>query len=174
MKLTPKFIRDLKNRKEYAFRAVYDEYYRLIYYVAVTIVKDEDTAQDIMQDTFVTFMNHIEEYEDDGHLKQYLTSIARNLAINVYQARKRKKEIPLDTVGEIPISDDRSKVEVILTLQHALTEEEADLVMMKIIYENSFREIAEEKNLTIGTVQAKYYKALEKLRKYFMEGDVRK
>ena len=78
MKISKKILRDLKNRQEKAFNIVYHEYYKLIYYVALKITKDETLAQDIMQDTFVKFMENIENYQDDGHLRQYLTTITRN------------------------------------------------------------------------------------------------
>ena len=48
MKISKKILRDLKNRQEKAFNIVYHEYYKLIYYVALKITKDETLAQDIM------------------------------------------------------------------------------------------------------------------------------
>ena len=73
-------IQRLKKCKEQDFKEIYISYYKLVYYVSLMIVKDEHIAEDIMQDTFVSFMNHIEDYDDDGKVKQYLTTISRNLS----------------------------------------------------------------------------------------------
>ena len=88
MNLKEPTLSSLKQRKRKTFEIIYRKYYRLVYYVALSIVKDEHLAQDIMQDTFVSFMNHIEDYNEDGKIKQYLTTISRNLALN---AVKRKR-----------------------------------------------------------------------------------
>lgn len=168
MKIPPKTISDLKKRKESAFRVVYDQYYRLIYHIALTITKDRSSAEEVVQDTFVTLMNHIEEYQDDGRFKQYLTTIARRLAIDAYRRQKQKNSIETNDLPESAGQEDR--IEILLTLEHALTMEEAQIVSLKVLYDYSFREIAEDLNLTLGTVQAKYYKALEKLKKHF-EGE---
>lgn len=70
-------IQKLKNRNKEDFRKIYLKYYKLVHYVSLLIVKDEQIAEDIMQDTVVSFMNHIEEYEDEGKVKQYLTLLPK-------------------------------------------------------------------------------------------------
>ena len=152
MKISKKILRDLKNRQEKAFNIVYHEYYKLIYYVALKITKDETLAQDIMQDTFVKFMENIENYQDDGHLRQYLTTITRNLALNLVT---KKETINLDSIKE-PSTNDNNNIELILTLKNTLDEDESNIVILKINYDYNFQEIAEDTNSTIGIVQAKY------------------
>ena len=119
-----------------------------------------------MQDTFVKFMENIENYQDDGHLRQYLTTITRNLALNLVT---KKETINLDSIKE-PSTNDNNNIELILTLKNTLDEDESNIVILKIIYDYNFREIAEDTNSNIGIVQAKYYKALKKLKNHF-EGD---
>ena len=73
--------------------------------------------------------------------------------------------------------DDKGKVtavygnndegKMIIQINEALDFDEADIVILKIVYNFKFKEIAEYKNLTIGSVQSTYYQALEKLRKEF-------
>lgn len=48
MIVNARVIADLKKRKKSAFDIVYYKYYRLVYYAALEIVKDENVAQDIM------------------------------------------------------------------------------------------------------------------------------
>ena len=63
-----------------------------------------------------------------------------------------------------------SEVDVMLTLDKTLTHEESQIVSLKVLYDYNFREIAEELNQSLGTIQAKYYKAIGKLKLYFERG----
>lgn len=167
MIIDSKLISALKRREKKAFDKVYQEYYRLVYYVALTTTRDEELAQDIMQDTFINFMKNIEDYEHDGKLKQYLTTIARNLSMNAIKDKNRKNESLDDSLLSASVNDDTSEVVVKLTLEKTLSLQDAEIVSLKVLYNYNFREIAEELGLTIGVVQSQYYKAIESLKKYF-------
>lgn len=158
----------LKKRRKKDFELIYNQYYKLVYYVAYNVVKDQELAQDIMQDTFVNFMNKIEDYNEEGKVKQYLTTISKNLALNALK-KKTNNEIMDEDLINFASSKDKhmQEVELKLTLEKTLSLEESYIVTLRILYDYSFKEIAEEINQTIGTVQAKYYKALEKLKVYF-------
>ena len=168
MSVNAKVISDLKQRKKSAFDIVYYQYYRLVYYAALEIVKDENVAQDVMQDTFIRLMDDIDNYEENGHFKQYLMMIAKNCALNAYQKRKRNKEtlsIPFDASYQ----EDYSKYETIVTLNNLLEKEEANIVYRKVILEESFQDIADDKKQSLGVIQAKYYKAMKVLKKNYKE-----
>lgn len=174
MNLKEPTLSSLKQRKRKTFEIIYRKYYRLVYYVALTIVKDENLAQDIMQDTFVSFMNHIEDYNEDGKIKQYLTTISRNLALNAVKRKSAKNEIVDDDLlsHASSVNNHNNYIEVMLTLEKTLSLEESNIVSLKVLFDYNFREIAEDLNLSLGVVQAKYYKAMEKLRTHF-EKEVR-
>ena len=158
----------LKKRNKKDFEKLYYQYYKLVFYVSYSLVKDQELAQDIMQDTFVNFMNHIEDYDEKGKVKQYLTTIARNLSLNALKKKINNEILDEDILSLYGSKDiEMEKVKFKLTLQNTLDEEESKIVTLKVLYDYSFKEIGEELNQTLGTIQAKYYKALEKLKKYF-------
>ncbi len=161
-------IQDLKKRKKYAFNIIYKQYYKLVYYIALDIVKDETVAQDILQDTFIKLMNDIENYVDNGNFKQYIATIAKNCALNAYRKRKNNKET-LSIPDNASYEEDNSLFMVSITLNHLLDKEEAKIVYKKVILDYSFQEIADEMKESIGLVQGKYYKALKILRKHYEE-----
>ena len=160
----------LKQRQKDAFEQIYKEYYKLVYYVALNITKDEDMAQDVMQDTFVKFMNQIDHYTEEGRIKQYITTIAKNLAINAKKKSKTLEKYDDSTSASKSSRNAMSEVDVMLTLDKTLTHEESQIVSLKVLYDYNFREIAEELNQSLGTIQAKYYKAIGKLKLYFERG----
>lgn len=158
----------LKKRKKKDFEEIYNSYYKLVFYVSYMIVKDQELVQDIMQDTFVNFMNRIEEYNEDGKIKQYLTMISRNLSYNAMKKGTNKEMLDEDILSLAGKKDERmQEIEFKLTLEKTLTLEESNIVTLKVLYDYSFKEIAEDLNQTLGSIQAKYYKAIEKLKIYF-------
>lgn len=168
MSINEKVILDLKLKKKYAFNLVYQEYYRLVYYIALDITRDEQVSQDVLQETFIKLMNDISNYQEKGSFKQYLASIAKSCALNAYKKRKQNKEtlqVPLDA----SYNEDYSKFELTITLNKLLSPEEAKIVYKKVVLEDSFQDIADELNQTLGVIQAKYYRAMKILKKYYEE-----
>ena len=147
---------------------MYQEYYRLVYYIALDITRDEQVSQDVLQETFIKLMNDISNYQEKGSFKQYLASIAKSCALNAYKKRKQNKEtlqVPLDA----SYNEDYSKFELTITLNKLLSPEEAKIVYKKVVLEDSFQDIADELNQTLGVIQAKYYRAMKILKKYYEE-----
>ena len=162
-------ISKLKRRREKDFKEIYLKYYKLVHYVSLLIVKDEHIAEDIMQDTFVSFMNHIEDYKDDGKVRQYLTTISRNLSLNYIKKKSTTNEIITeDVTQDISYTERKYKeIEIKLTLNKTLSIIESEIVSLRVLFDYSFKDISEELNLSIGEVQAKYYKAINKLKEHF-------
>ena len=92
--------------------------------------------------------------------------IARNLSIN-YVTRTKEKLPVLDDEIVSSAKQSSNTQKMIIQINEALDFDEADIVILKIVYNFKFKEIAEYKNLTIGSIQSTYYQALEKLRKEF-------
>lgn len=166
-----KVITKLKQRQKKAFEIVYNKYHKLLFFIAFKITKDEQASLDIMQDAFVNFMNKIEEYEDDGKLKQYLSSIARNLSLNYVQNKANNTILLDDNIINEKHYEDNTKVAVLLALEKCLSPLEIEVVSLKVLFDYNFREIAEELNLSIGTIQATYYRAIELLKNYYTKGE---
>lgn len=160
-------IDGLKKRKESAFRKVYYSYNRLVYFVAYSILKNVEEAEDVTQETFLRLMENIDRYEEKGKLKQYLSSIATSIALDYYRKRRTDQDPFEDDVA----SEESQEFDVLLTLDMTLEKDEAHIAALHLVYGYTFREIAEEFHVSIGMVQAKYYKAMEKLRKYFKGGN---
>ena len=159
-------IERLKARDEKAFDIIYDKYYRLVYYVAYEILNDASGSEDILQETFIRLMDNIEDYEDEGNFKNYLTRIAKNLALNEL---KRKKRVQLIEYDEDIDSNQANDIDIVFTIDKCLSKEEAIIVKNKVLYDYSFKEIANQLHWSIGKTQSQYYLALKKLKKHFGE-----
>lgn len=157
-------ITRLRNKDKDAFKEIYYNYNKLLYYIALSLVRDVDTANDIVSDTFLKFMEKVQDIEDIN-IKSYLSTTCKNLSLNYL---KKKKTVPLDEVL-YKTSSKGNHLDLLLTLDELLTEEEAFIVTCKIVYDYTFKDIAEDFNINIDKVKNRYYSAIRKLKIYYKE-----
>ena len=164
-----KIIKKLKNRSLSTFEKVYYQYKNLVFYHAYSIVNNKEDADDITQNTFIKLMKNIDAIDDNSSLKALLSKIAKNEAIDVYRRNANRKEIYNEDLlnNQADGSNNEKDFNVIISLNNTLEELDAKIVSLKIVYDYSFIEIAKELEITLGTVQARYYKALEQLKQYY-------
>ena len=167
MEINSAIISKLRHRDKKAFEEVYNAYYKLVFYIAFNITKDEQLSLDIMQDTFVNLMSNIENYFDNGRLKQYITTIASNLSRNALKKKDNQNALLDDNKISAYSYVDNTKAEILATLDKYLSPEEKNIVILKVLFDYTFNEIAYETNTTIGVVQSTYYRAMETLKNYF-------
>lgn len=167
-----KIISGLKRHSEKAFKKVYYQYKNLVYYHAYNILNNKEDAEDIMQNTFIKLMKNIDAIDDNSNLRQLLSKISKNEAIDLYRRKTNHKEIYDETIINNIKSEekDNSEINVIMTLNNALNKMESQIMTLKIVFDYSFEEIANELQESIGTIQAKYYKSLKVLKNYYKKG----
>ena len=73
-------------------RALLDRYYTPLYYLAYSILDDTAAADDIVQETLLTALNKIEQYELGTNLKAWLYRIAVNRSRDVLRRRKVRQK----------------------------------------------------------------------------------
>lgn len=144
-------------------------------------VKDEDLANDLFQETFLKVITKLQngQYSDTGKFSWWLTRIAHNVVIDHFRAQKSSKivEAPKDNDLSNLRSDavqnlsreselnNEQVMEDIKRLVEALPESQRDVVNMRFFQELSFKEIAEQTNVSINTSLGRMRYALINLRK---------
>ena len=66
------------NGDKQAFEAIYQATYRQVYYTCMSFLKNEQNAQDIMQDTYITALTHMQQLENPERITAWLNRIAVN------------------------------------------------------------------------------------------------
>ena len=89
-----KIIVELKNNNMDVFDEFYELTKRQVYVSILSIVKNKTISDDIMQETYMRFLNNIHKYKEKTNVVAFIVTIARNLAINEYN--KQKKEVFYD------------------------------------------------------------------------------
>lgn len=164
--LESKLIERLKEKDEKTFEIIYNKYVNLIYYIAFSIVKNKEDAEEVVQDTFLNMFNAIDRYNEKSKFKQWLMQIVRNLSYNKVTRNKEKYTIKDDEYIN-SVKANSEEVDLLLSIKGILDLESSHIVILRIVYNFSFKEIAKECNMTVNKVQGLYYQALKKLKKEF-------
>lgn len=139
--------------KRSKLETIYMTYYQEIYAHAYHILKDESSAEDIVQDVIIRVSKDLDKVDEKNHVKTkvYLVTIARNLSFNVYNRRRRtvlfehEKLKYIEDDGEL-IEEEYLKKELANEMAVYLNElyaPYADVLVLKYIYELKSKQIAE-------------------------------
>ena len=76
----------LKEGDEAVFTQLYESASRMVYFQARKILEDDEAAQDVVQDTFITVFRSIDKLRDPEALRSWIGGIAVRLALKKRQA----------------------------------------------------------------------------------------
>jgi len=172
-------IRQYLNGKESAFEQLLNRYKDRVYSYILYTIKDDVLANDIFQETFMKVIRTLKrgKYNEEGKFLPWVNRIAHNLIIDHF---RRNQKYPTTSGGvnfdifDI-ISDDRLNVEDqvvkdqilsdVKKLIHKLPDDQKEVLMMRMYFDMSFKEIAEKTNVSINTALGRMRYALINLRK---------
>lgn len=167
MIIKQKVIEQLKNRDEKAFEYVYTQTKKGVYIIIFNVIKDHDLTQDLMQDVYLKMLERIHQYQSKTNFYNWLLMIAKNLAIDTY--RREKKLVHYDEVDydqTLSAQDDTpDQKDEFNRLLSVLTEEEKEIVLLRIVDEMKHKDIAKLVDKPVGTVTWLYQQALDKMKK---------
>ena len=136
------------------------EYFDRVYYKVLSVVKNDDDAEDICQETFISVYKNLSKFREESNIYTWIYRIAINKTYDFFKKRKVEFEIN-DDVLSLP-EDVNFDTKVILQEKLKLiSEKEREIVILKDIYGYKLKEIAEIKNMNLSTVKSVYYKALK-------------
>ena len=152
------------------------------------VVRNEDVANDIFQETFVKVITKLQEgrYTDSGKFTFWMTRIAHNVIIDWFRAQKSEKIIDLaddnnlnNLEGE-QVQDTFCESEMVNAqvmndvkrMMEALPAAQREVVYMRFYQQLSFKEIAEMTGVSINTSLGRMRYALMNLRKMAKEHQI--
>ena len=142
------------------FDNIYEEYCDRVYYKVLSVVKNDDDAEDICQETFISVYKNLSKFREESNIYTWIYRIAINKTYDFFKKRKVEFEIN-DDVLSLP-EDINFDTKIILQEKLKLiSEKEREIVILKDIYGYKLKEIAEMKNMNLSTVKSVYYKALK-------------
>ena len=160
---------DRKEEPEVTFQYLYTKYKPLVSFVVAQFVRNKSDIEDITQETFINFFNHVESI--NSSIKTYLTVCAKNIAFNFLKKNQKLSYVDADEISNL---DDNSLIdyfpnarfdELIRDMKSVLSEEDVKIILLHLVDDLKFDDIALRFNQNVKTVKTKYYRALKKYKK---------
>lgn len=151
------------------------------------MVKDNDVADDILQETFIKAVRVIDEgrYADTGKFLSWILRIAHNQVIDHFRSQKNAKTVSESDAGYNMLGTlrfaERTVEDVMISSQieedvrrliERLPAEQREVVMMRYYSGLSFQEIADQTDVSINTALGRMRYALINLRKMIKENNL--
>jgi RNA polymerase sigma-70 factor (ECF subfamily) len=163
----------LAARDPRALEELYDRYGRMAFSLAVRIVGSAETAEEVVQEAFLSIWNGAGTYHAGrGTLRTWLLSIAHHRAVDATRRRAaRAQTVPLEEpsrfVGEQDVWSDVSRTltrEEVRAALASLPADQRESIELAYFGGLSYPEIAQRLNVPLGTVKSRLRLGLQKLR----------
>lgn len=152
-----------------AFTYLVDEYKGMVYTIALRMLKNSEDAEELAQDTFVKAFNSLKNFKFESKFSTWLYRITYNGAIS----KLRKKQIEVYNVEDtiLPDSEVVSAYNAINELTRneqkkyinetieKLKEDDALIITLYYLQENTIEEICEITGLTLSNIKVKLHRA---------------
>ncbi len=154
---------------------IYNEAYRAVYWTAMSLLKSEEEAEDIVQDTFITLIESYDTLKDKSKVTAWLKRIAANKCLNRLTRTKtvavedeffeEVEAVPEDFLPDaIAESADMRRI-IMDIIEKSLSEDIRRTLILFYFDEMSTKEIAETLNVPEGTVRRRLNFARNKIKK---------
>lgn len=171
---------------EYALEQLINRHQLQIFNFINSKINDRDTSEDLFQDTFIKVIRTLKSgaYNEEGKFLPWVMRIAHNLVIDHFRKSNR-----IPTVGKKEdfdifqfISDKSPNAESTLVQEQVLKdlqkliqelpEDQKEVLIMRLYRDMSFKEIAENTNVSINTALGRMRYAIINLRKLITEHQI--
>jgi RNA polymerase sigma-70 factor (ECF subfamily) len=160
-----------------AWNALFRRYQLPLYAFVFELVRDEQAALDVVQETFIAAARHLGSLRDDVRFGSWLFGIAHQKCI---QRWRKRTEVLLDEIPETPDEFDegpdqllirREQEAAFMNLLEQLPPPQRAVLLLHFIEEFSIDEIAQITETQPGTVKSRLHYAKRALRKLILESE---
>lgn len=151
---------------------VYQQYSRSLYRYALTLTSSVEDAQDAVQEVFTRVSRARKRFMDVENVSAYLYSSTRNAAFTILRSKKRRDALHEAICVDLAVicaPNSKQMSATIISIRSAfaeLTMEQREVLVLKILDQMTFKEIAETVGSSLNTVAGRYRYGIEKLRMF--------
>ena len=180
-------VEEFVNGRQSSIEILIHRHKRKVFNYIMLMVKNEQLAEDIFQDTFIKVIHSLKEgkYKDNGRFISWVVRIAHNLVIDYFRKEKQMNMLSnddcvVDLFNTRKMSD-KNIEEVIIQEQirndirrliDQLPEDQKQVILLRHFGELSFKEIAGQTGVSINTALGRMRYALINLRKLIERHDI--
>ncbi|MBN1951597.1 MAG: sigma-70 family RNA polymerase sigma factor [Bacteroidales bacterium] len=180
-------VQDFIKGNQASIEILINRHRKKVYTYIVMVVKDQYLAEDIFQDTFIKVIKSLREgrYKDNGRFLSWVIRISHNLMIDHFRKEKQLSTVSNDSY-ETDIFNSRKFAEPTIEeemihgqitrdvrrLIQELPDDQREVVILRHFCGLSFKEIAEQTDVSINTALGRMRYALINLRRLIKEKDL--
>lgn len=169
------------------FEALYKKTYQEAYFIALSRVNDKEIALDILQESYISILNHFSDIQDEHHFAKYLTKTINNKCIDYLKKKKptvfadtRTEEFDLEDFIEdnknIEFSPNKhfeynELKEALMKIINQLPDEQKTCLLLYYYEQYSIPEIAEILDISTNTVKSRLLYSKKKIKMEIEELD---
>lgn len=163
----------LRSRDASAMSVLYDMYSATLYGVVLQIVKNEETAEDVLQEAFVKIWNSFGNYDaSKGRLFTWMINICRNQAIDTIRSKQHRvsnmtEDITLNERSSFSYNQFKPEHIGVRDMVDTLSSDQKQVIDLMYFEGLTQSEIAEAYNLPLGTVKTRARSAVKLLSRFF-------
>ena len=149
---------------------MYNKYSEIVYKYVFCLTGNEDTAEEIVQETFLVAVRDINKFRGECKISTWLCQISKYIWYK--RLKKEKKETPLDILQDSLLIEDsieenfcdkESKIQLFKKLQQ-LDEDTRNVMYLRIFGNFEYNEIAEIMNKTSNWARVVFFRGKQKLK----------
>jgi RNA polymerase sigma factor (sigma-70 family) len=180
-------VKEFVNGDKSSIETLIKRHKNKVFTYIILIVKKEHLAEDIFQDTFIKVINSLEagKYKDNGRFLSWVIRIAHNLIIDHFRKEKQlntmsNDDYEVDIFNSRKLSDKNVEDNIIEEQIHhdirklvdQLPEDQKQVILLRHYGGLSFKEIADQTNVSINTALGRMRYALINLRRLIEQYDI--
>lgn len=173
-------VRNFVNGDYHSIEVLIQRHKNRVYSYILLIVKNQDLAQDIFQDTFIKVIRSLKhgKYVENGKFISWVLRISHNLIIDHFRREKLNATISNDSCendlfnsakfSDVNIEDQMVTNQILFEVKELireLPEDQRQVILMRHYQGLSFKEIADQTGVSINTALGRMRYALINLRK---------
>ena len=164
-------MEQVSNGKMRAFEKLFNNYSKLVYGYCYKILKDQEKAEDVAQETWMKVIRYAENYKGQSQFTAWLMTVTRNTCFNYIRANKRfvaledesqvvEEDVSADMFGKLV---DKQNMSQVREKMMELPDNQRSALVLFAIEDMSYDEIADEMNLTVSSVKSLIFRARKNL-----------
>ena len=149
-----------------AFDILLNRYQSKIYNYILYLVRDEEIANDLFQDTFLKVIMRVQEqsYTGTGKFQAWITRIAHNLVMDYFREKEQintisNDEVDYDLLNNVRLAEHTAEDKILINqslkdaraIMELLPASQSEVVKMRFYNNMSFKEIADKLDISINT-----------------------
>lgn len=159
------------DKKDQGFKWMVGKYKEKLYWHIRRMVLNHEDADDVLQNTFIKVVRHIEKFNQKSTLYTWLYRIASNESLNFLNSRNRQKTDELESYHENRVSgetyfDESEAINQMNIAVKGLPEKQKLVFNLRYYEEMPYKQIAEITDTSEGALKASYHHAIKKIEEH--------